>query len=148
MRRLGPQTLRTEARASAIKTPHAEKREIQWERNGRNEWMTGRAGEELPRSLRRRYNWRRWCTSRRDAISFALSRMSEQKAHSTSWTPFAFHSTSFSTFDLPSILASLSSTSSGCYRRYALHSFRQMVRNPKFRRSLKDSKNFNFAGTL
>lgn len=80
-----PQTLRTEARAPAIKTPHAEKREIQWKRNGRNEWMTGRrgrAGEKLPRSLRRCYNWRQRCTSRRGAISFALSRMSEQKAHS------------------------------------------------------------------
>ena len=37
LRRLEPQTLRTEARASAIKMPHAEKREIQWKRNGRNE---------------------------------------------------------------------------------------------------------------
>lgn len=33
-------------------------------------------------ALRRCYNWQWWCSSRRDAISFALFRMSEQKAHS------------------------------------------------------------------
>lgn len=41
----------------------------------------GGGGERGIASLQRYYNWRRWCTSRRGAISFALSRMSEQKAH-------------------------------------------------------------------
>lgn len=43
LRRLSRPVLRTEARAPAIKTPFAEKREIQWKRNG-HEWMTERRG--------------------------------------------------------------------------------------------------------
>lgn len=102
---VGSQTLRTEARAPAIKMPHAEKREIQWKRNGRNEWMTERRGRE------------RNCLALFSTVTIGGGSVpaAAVQSHSRSlawanrkrtpgWTPLAFHSTSFSTFDLPSIL--------------------------------------------
>lgn len=105
LRRLSRPVLRTEARAPAIKTPFAEKREIQWKRNG-HEWMTerrGRAARESGKGEKKSKgeNDRKIARERerdclasallqlaavvyqrcRGAISFALSRMSEQKAH-------------------------------------------------------------------
>lgn len=53
--------------------------EMQWAQRV-DDCRETREGEELPRSLRRCYNWRR---SAAVTISFALSRMNEQKAHST-----------------------------------------------------------------
>lgn len=50
LRRLGPQTLRTGARALAIKTPHAEKREIQWETQWAqrvDDWATWTSGRGI-----------------------------------------------------------------------------------------------------
>lgn len=110
LRRLrGSQTLRTEARAPAIKMPARREKgdtmETQWAQRVEDwaTWTSGRGIASLSSAPLQLAAAAAVYQPRRGAISFALSRMSEQKAHSKLETPLAFHSTSFSTFDLPSV---------------------------------------------
>jgi len=92
-----------------------------------NDWTSGNERKKEREKwsallLRRCYNWQWWCSSRRDAISFALSRMSEQKAHSkldSSCFPlpplFPPPSTSLAPSFLPSSTSSDSLVSRCCY---------------------------------